>query len=231
MKRYSKILTWLFIVALAAAFYGMAQQKSEETAIDPVCKMTVKIAGAKITADYKGKTYYFCAEGCKTKFLADPEKYLQKPAEEAPKGMMPHGKMGAGMMHGQRAQEGGMSCCGTMGGCMMMRGMAEKGRMGGGMMHRPMMMKMMHGRMGGGMGMMGCADHACLTCLAKAEGVEIAVENTKDGAKIQFTAKDAEVVKKIQKVLADLKAGCEGCGEEGCPAKKDESKVQEQKKK
>jgi|Deesub1362B_J571_1020462.scaffolds.fasta_scaffold20449_1 YHS domain-containing protein len=45
-------------------------------AIDPVCKMEVDEASAKWKTEYKGKTYYFCAPGCKTAFEADPEKYL-----------------------------------------------------------------------------------------------------------------------------------------------------------
>ncbi|HWR13699.1 MAG TPA: heavy metal translocating P-type ATPase [Terriglobales bacterium] len=45
--------------------------------IDPVCGMTVDPAKARGTAEYKGKTYYFCCPGCVTKFNADPEKYLK----------------------------------------------------------------------------------------------------------------------------------------------------------
>ncbi len=43
---------------------------------DPVCDMDVdeKAAG---TSEYKGKTYYFCAPGCKKSFDEDPEKYLK----------------------------------------------------------------------------------------------------------------------------------------------------------
>jgi Cu+-exporting ATPase len=52
-------------------------------AVDPVCGMTVDPQSAKERADYKGKTYYFCCAGCKTKFAADPEKYL-KPQAPAP---------------------------------------------------------------------------------------------------------------------------------------------------
>ena len=47
-------------------------------AIDPVCKMTVDEKTAKFKTDYKGKTYYFCAPGCKFVFEEDPEKYLKK---------------------------------------------------------------------------------------------------------------------------------------------------------
>ena len=45
-------------------------------ALDPVCKMEVDEATAEWTSEYKGKTYYFCAPGCKASFDKDPEKYL-----------------------------------------------------------------------------------------------------------------------------------------------------------
>lgn len=34
-------------------------------AIDPVCKMEVDEKSAAATSEYQGKTYYFCAPGCK----------------------------------------------------------------------------------------------------------------------------------------------------------------------
>ncbi|HEV7672836.1 MAG TPA: XdhC family protein [Thermoanaerobaculia bacterium] len=46
------------------------------TAIDPVCGMTVTLATAKHVAEYDGRTYYFCCGGCRTKFLADPARFL-----------------------------------------------------------------------------------------------------------------------------------------------------------
>ncbi len=46
-------------------------------AIDPVCGMEVDENSAAATYEYKGKTYYFCAPGCKSDFEKDPEKYLQ----------------------------------------------------------------------------------------------------------------------------------------------------------
>ncbi|UCD93310.1 MAG: YHS domain-containing protein [Methanobacteriota archaeon] len=46
-------------------------------AIDPICKMEVDENSPAATAEYEGKTYYFCAPGCKTMFLQDPEKYLE----------------------------------------------------------------------------------------------------------------------------------------------------------
>ncbi len=45
-------------------------------AIDPVCKMTVEEAKAVATSEYKGKTYYFCAVGCKKAFDQNQELYL-----------------------------------------------------------------------------------------------------------------------------------------------------------
>jgi xanthine dehydrogenase accessory factor len=48
-------------------------------AIDPVCGMTVAIAGARHSAEVKGRMYYFCCAGCRTKFLADPARYPSSP--------------------------------------------------------------------------------------------------------------------------------------------------------
>jgi YHS domain-containing protein len=45
-------------------------------AIDPVCKMEVDEESAAAISEYKGKTYYFCAPGCKAAFDKEPEKYL-----------------------------------------------------------------------------------------------------------------------------------------------------------
>ncbi len=45
-------------------------------AIDPVCKMECDESTTTITSEYKGKTYYFCAPGCKKAFDDNPEKYL-----------------------------------------------------------------------------------------------------------------------------------------------------------
>jgi xanthine dehydrogenase accessory factor len=45
-------------------------------AIDPVCGMTVTIAGARHQTAYDGKIWYFCCSGCKARFEADPMPYL-----------------------------------------------------------------------------------------------------------------------------------------------------------
>jgi len=45
---------------------------------DPVCGMSCDIDYDTVKATYKGKTYYFCAEGCKAEFERDPEKYVKE---------------------------------------------------------------------------------------------------------------------------------------------------------
>ncbi len=70
-------------------------------AMDPVCNMEVDEATAQWTTDYKGKTYYFCAPGCKASFDDDPEKYLgDSGSQESHEGHMNH--------EGHEAHEGHM---------------------------------------------------------------------------------------------------------------------------
>ena len=45
------------------------------TEIDPVCGMKVAPKKAAASAQHAGRTWYFCCQGCKTKFDADPRKY------------------------------------------------------------------------------------------------------------------------------------------------------------
>ena len=48
----------------------------ELEAIDPVCGMSVVVAGAKHKGDHDARTYYFCNPRCREKFLAAPARYL-----------------------------------------------------------------------------------------------------------------------------------------------------------
>jgi P-type Cu+ transporter len=43
---------------------------------DPVCGMDVDPLTAKHKAEHDGETYFFCSGGCRTKFIAEPMKYL-----------------------------------------------------------------------------------------------------------------------------------------------------------
>jgi len=46
-----------------------------EMAKDPVCGMSVAVETAKWRSEHEGAQWYFCSEGCKKKFEADPERY------------------------------------------------------------------------------------------------------------------------------------------------------------
>lgn len=70
--------------------------------------MTVDPHTAKHRAEHAGRTYYFCAPGCRAKFIADPEKYLS-PAEAAAE-PVPEGTIYTCPMHPQIRQVGPGSC-------------------------------------------------------------------------------------------------------------------------
>jgi xanthine dehydrogenase accessory factor len=52
----------------------VADERHEE--IDPVCRMTVEVAGARHRATHEGHTYYFCSAGCMNRFVADPAAFI-----------------------------------------------------------------------------------------------------------------------------------------------------------
>jgi Cu+-exporting ATPase len=64
--------------------HGVAAPSSAHTVKDPVCGMTVDPAKTAHHADHGGTTYHFCSAGCRSKFLADPAKYLGKDKEHVP---------------------------------------------------------------------------------------------------------------------------------------------------
>jgi YHS domain-containing protein len=52
-------------------------------AIDLVCEMEVDEKTAKFKTTYQGKTYYFCAPGCKIAFEENPNKYITKSSKNS----------------------------------------------------------------------------------------------------------------------------------------------------
>ncbi|MEW9309704.1 heavy metal translocating P-type ATPase [Labrys neptuniae] len=74
---------------------------------DPVCGMDVDPATAKHSIQHEGHPYYFCSAGCKSKFEAEPGRYLggRKPAVSAPEGTIY-----TCPMHPEIRQEGPGSC-------------------------------------------------------------------------------------------------------------------------
>jgi xanthine dehydrogenase accessory factor len=49
---------------------GVSPAEAVGEAVDPVCGMTVSIAGARETLVRDGTTYYFCGPGCRRRFEA-----------------------------------------------------------------------------------------------------------------------------------------------------------------
>jgi Cu+-exporting ATPase len=75
---------------------------------DPVCGMQVDPHTAKHRHDHQGRTYYFCCNGCRSKFAADPQKYLGgKPQAAEP---VPEGTIYTCPMHPEVRQVGPGSC-------------------------------------------------------------------------------------------------------------------------
>ncbi len=56
---------------------------------DLVCGMDVDPDNAAAQTEHEGTTYYFCAPGCKTDFVADPQKFLNPDFTPEPMGDMP----------------------------------------------------------------------------------------------------------------------------------------------
>ncbi len=86
---------------------GARPDSDTEGARDPVCGMTVDPHKTPHRHQYAGRTYYFCSGGCKTKFAADPQKYLGPAQPSAP---VPEGTIYTCPMHPQIRQIGPGSC-------------------------------------------------------------------------------------------------------------------------
>lgn len=70
------ILAELVTLRATGGFKEVVEVSQPETAIDPVCEMTVDVATAKFVTEHEGTTYYFCAAGCQRAFEANPENFL-----------------------------------------------------------------------------------------------------------------------------------------------------------
>ncbi len=79
------------------------------TVKDPVCGMTVDPAKTAHHADHAGHSYHFCSAGCRTKFIAEPGKYLQARAPLRAEAVAP-GTIYTCPMHPQIRQPGPGSC-------------------------------------------------------------------------------------------------------------------------
>ena len=81
--------------------------RSSSKARDPVCGMTVDAANSQHRFEYRGETFHFCSERCRSKFAADPEQYL---TGRKPKADAPEGTIYTCPMHPQIRQSGPGSC-------------------------------------------------------------------------------------------------------------------------
>ncbi|WP_448130381.1 heavy metal translocating P-type ATPase [Stenotrophomonas rhizophila] len=78
------------------------------TATDPVCGMTVDPATTAHHARHDGSDYYFCSDGCRRKFIADPQRYLA--ASSRPSEAAPAGTLYTCPMHPEIVQDGPGTC-------------------------------------------------------------------------------------------------------------------------
>ncbi len=81
---------------------------TRDAAVDPVCGMSVDPHTAPHRHSYRGRSYYFCSNGCRAKFAADPQKYLGPEPGKAP--AVPEGTIYTCPMHPEIRQVGPGSC-------------------------------------------------------------------------------------------------------------------------
>jgi P-type Cu+ transporter len=89
-----------------------AHAESQTVARDPVCGMQVDPATSKHRFDHRGESFHFCSAGCRTKFAANPGKYLTKsePPAAASHADVPKGAIYTCPMHPEVRQVGPGSC-------------------------------------------------------------------------------------------------------------------------
>ena len=90
--------------------HGHAHPEPSAATKDPVCGMDVvpgQAAGG--SAEYAGSTYWFCSESCRTKFVADPTRYVKIAPAAAPKAAADD-RIYTCPMHPQIRQKGPGSC-------------------------------------------------------------------------------------------------------------------------
>jgi uncharacterized membrane protein YraQ (UPF0718 family)/YHS domain-containing protein len=74
-----RAITWNYTAALnivfTLVFVGLFALTFRRGERDPVCGMTVD-RGKALSLEHGGRRWYFCGPGCRSKFQADPERYL-----------------------------------------------------------------------------------------------------------------------------------------------------------
>src|SRR5215831_9789816 len=75
---------------------GMNKCEHGQMATDPVCGMKVDVGAKGPSSVHAGEIYHFCSESCRSKFAADPQRYLTKRGEAKP---LPTGTLYTCPMH------------------------------------------------------------------------------------------------------------------------------------
>jgi YHS domain-containing protein len=93
MKQFKRLLFLLSLSLVVLIVVSGCKKAEPEDSSGTVPKVETVTAGAgeqtmcpvmsapinkELFVEYKGKKVYFCCEGCKEKFLEEPEKYLAK---------------------------------------------------------------------------------------------------------------------------------------------------------
>ncbi len=76
LRRNLESIEWSGSEASTEDVQESKSDPADDSAVDPVCGMTVKLSGATNIFKYEGIDYYFCCGGCLVKFSAEPERFL-----------------------------------------------------------------------------------------------------------------------------------------------------------
>lgn len=87
---------------------GCCHTPQESAAKDPVCGMTVDPQRTSHHAEHGGRTFHFCSSGCRTRFVAEPVRYLEPAAVAAEPA--PPGAIFTCPMHPEIRQSGPGAC-------------------------------------------------------------------------------------------------------------------------
>ncbi|EIG62818.1 heavy metal translocating P-type ATPase [Bradyrhizobium sp. WSM1253] len=80
------------------------------TTVDPVCGMKVDPATARHKLEHGGQCFYFCSDRCRSKFEADPAKYVHGKTHQVQPADVPEGAIYTCPMHPQIRQVGPGNC-------------------------------------------------------------------------------------------------------------------------
>jgi uncharacterized protein len=75
---YTTVLN-IVLTLVTAVLFGLTLRRG---ARDPVCGMTVD-RGNALSSEHRGRRYFFCGPGCRSKFEAEPERYAATEASAA----------------------------------------------------------------------------------------------------------------------------------------------------